>query len=65
MVVTRRALKLGLLASLFAVIGRASARAQDALAIEPDGATIYAKYINFKQRFGALLTLWTPGYELG
>ncbi len=65
MVLKRRALKLGLLASLFALVGRATARAQDALTIEPDGATIYAKYINFRQRMGALLTLWDPGYELG
>jgi hypothetical protein len=64
-VVNRRTLKLGLLASLFALIGRATARAEDALTIDPDGTTISAKYINFGQRFGALLTLWKPGYELG
>lgn len=61
--IKRRALKLGLLASLFAVIGRATARAQDALVIEKD--TIYARHINFGQRDGVLLTLWNPGVELG
>jgi len=61
----RRALGLGALASLFAFIGRSTARAADALTIEPDGATIYAKYINFGNRFGALLRLWDPGYEFG
>jgi hypothetical protein len=64
-VVNRRTLKLGLLASLFALIGRATARAEDALTIDPDGTTIYAKHINFGQRFGALLTLWKSGYEFG
>lgn len=65
MVVKRRALKLGLLASVFALVGRARARAQDALTIDPEGATIYAKYINFGTRYGTLLTLWKPGYEFG
>jgi hypothetical protein len=65
MAVKRRALKVGVLASLFGLIGRATARAQDLLTIDPDGATIYAKHINFGTRFGALLTLWNPGYELG
>jgi len=61
----RRALGLGALASLFAFIGRSTARAADALTIDPDGATIYAKYINFGNRFGALLRLWEPDYEFG
>jgi len=61
----RRALGLGALASLFAFIGRGTARAADALTIESDGATIAAKKINFGTRFGALLALWEPGYEFG
>ena len=64
-VVKRRALKLGLLASLFGLIGRATARAGDALSIDKDGATIAAKSINFGNRYGTLLTLWNPNFELG
>jgi microcystin-dependent protein len=61
----RRALGLGALAALFALISRSSARASDALTIESDGATIAAKRINFGKRLGALLTLYDPGYVIG
>lgn len=64
-VVRRQALRLGVLALVFGLIGRARARAADALTIDPDGATIYAKYINFGNRLGALVKLWDPEYELG
>ena len=63
--VKRRALKLGLVASLFGLIGRATARAEDALTIDKDGATIAAKYISFGTRLGSLVVLYNPGYELG
>ena len=64
-IVRRRALGLGVLASLFALISRSAVRAADALTIEPDGATLLAKRINFGNRLGPLLTLWDPGYVIG
>jgi hypothetical protein len=65
MTVRRDALRLGLVASAAALVGRGTARAADALTIEPDGATIFAKRINFDSRYGELLTLWTSGYAIG
>jgi hypothetical protein len=50
MTVRRDALRLGLVASAAALVGRGTARAADALTIEPDGATILAKRINFGTR---------------
>src|SRR5215472_5013738 len=50
---------------MFALISRRAARAADALTIEPDGATLLAKRINFGNRLGALLTLWNPDYVTG
>jgi hypothetical protein len=63
--VTRRALRLGVLASLFALIGRATARAADALTIGPDGTIDVGKRINFGKRVGELLTLYASGYAIG
>jgi cytoskeletal protein CcmA (bactofilin family) len=60
MTVRRDALRLGLVASAAALFGRGTARAADALTIEPDGATIFAKRINFGSRYGEFLAFWSP-----
>lgn len=64
-IVRRQALGLGVLASLFALFGRGKAQAADALVIEPDGATIFAKRINFGRPSGQILNLWDTGTGIG
>src|SRR5690348_7505965 len=67
MTVRREALRFSLLGSVLALfgVGRARAAETDALTIEPDGATIFAKRINFGNRLAELLTLWSPTYGIG
>jgi hypothetical protein len=60
MTVRRDALRVGLVASAVALFGRGTARAADALTIGPDGATIFAKRINFGDRYGEFLAFWSP-----
>jgi hypothetical protein len=52
-------------AVLAILAGGAIAYGADALIIGPDGATIFAKSINFGTRLGALLTLYDPEYTIG
>jgi len=52
-------------AMLAMLAGGAMAYGADALIIGPDGATIFAKSINFGSRLGALLTLYDPEFVIG
>jgi hypothetical protein len=61
----KRVVRLTTGAGLAMLAGGALAYGADALIIGPDGATIFAKSINFGTRLGALLTLYDPGYTIG
>jgi len=62
MTIRREALRFGLLGSIFALFGSTRARAAevDALSIQPDGATLFAKKISFGSRYGEFLAFWPP-----